>query len=46
MAREARVLKRPSIGSSPLVVVVMKARRVMFWCGTSKLVRLPREEEP
>ena len=46
MVREARVLKRPPICSSALVVVVMKARRVMFWCGMSKLARLPREEEP
>jgi hypothetical protein len=45
MALEARVLKRPPICSSVLVLVVMKARRVMFWCGTSKLARLPREEE-
>jgi hypothetical protein len=45
MTLEARVLTRPPIFSSALVVAVMKARRVTCWCGTSKLARLPREEE-
>lgn len=45
MALEARVLTRPPICSSALVVAVMEAGRVTCWCGTSKLARLPREQE-
>jgi hypothetical protein len=44
MALEARVLTRPPIFSSALVVAVMKAGRVTCWCG-SKSARLPREQE-
>jgi hypothetical protein len=45
MALEARVLTRPPIFSSALMVAVMKAGRVTCWCGTSKSARLPREQE-
>jgi hypothetical protein len=41
MALEARVLTRPPIFSSALMVAVMKAGRVTCWCGTSKSARLP-----
>jgi len=43
--RWKRVLTRPPICSSALVVAVMKAGRVTCWCDTSKLARLPREQE-
>jgi hypothetical protein len=45
MALEARVLTRPPIFSSALMVAVMKAGRVTCWCGTNKSARLPREQE-
>lgn len=45
MVLEARVLTRPPISSSALVVAAMKAGRVTCWCGTSKLAWLPREQE-
>jgi hypothetical protein len=45
MALEVRVLTRPPIFSSALVVAVMRAGRVTCWCGTSKSARLPREQE-
>ena len=45
MVLEARVLRRPPIFSSALVIAVMKAGRVTCWCSTSKLARLPRKQE-
>ncbi len=44
MALEAQVLPRPHLfegarGNRD------EARRVAYWCDTSKLARLPREEE-
>ena len=45
MALEVRVMTRPPIFSSALVVAVMKAGRMTCWCGTSKSALLPREQE-
>jgi len=45
MALEAQVLPRPPICSRALVVTAMKLHGLAYWGDTSKLARLPRQEE-